>query len=86
MWANEELSKKATAYVGANAAVKGKLNMTLMEFCKWVNKTNSTLEPGFLRQVSVEWKFEILTARKGIFIDSHERPDVIESRKAFLRK
>ena len=49
LWANEDLNKKATAYVRANAAVKGKPNMTSMEFCKWVNKTllpNSTLEPG----------------------------------------
>jgi hypothetical protein len=97
LWANEELNKKATAYVRANAAVKGKPNMTSIEFCKWVNKTllpNSTLEPGFPRRVSVEtsrkWLhemgFEVLTARKGIFIDGHERLDVIESRKTFLRK
>jgi hypothetical protein len=96
LWANEELNKKVTEYVRANAAVKGKPNMTLIEFCKWVNKTllpNSTLEPGFPRRVSVEtsrkWLhemgFEVLTARKGIFIDGHERPDVIESQKTFLR-
>ena len=30
--------------------------------------------------------FEVLTPRKGIFVDGHERPDVVESRKAFLRK
>ena len=62
LWANEELNKKATAYVRANAAVKGKPNMTSIEFCKWVNKTllpNSTLEHGFPRRVSVEtsWKW-----------------------------
>lgn len=39
LWANEELNKKVTEYVRANAAVKGKPNMTLIEFCKWVNKT-----------------------------------------------
>ena len=97
LWANEELNKKATEYVRSNAAVKGKPNMTSIEFCKWVNKTllpNSTLEPGFPRRVSVEtsrkWLhemgFEVVTARKGIFVDGHERPDVIESRKNFLRK
>ena len=97
LWANEELNKKATEYVRSNAAVKGKPNMTSIEFCKWVNKTllpNSTLEPGFPRQVSVETSrkclhemgFEVVTARKGIFVDGHERPDVIESRKNFLRK
>ena len=25
--------------------------------------------------------FEVITPRKGIFIDGHERPDVVESRK-----
>ena len=30
--------------------------------------------------------FEVLTARKGIFIDGHERPDVVASRVEFLRK
>ena len=30
--------------------------------------------------------FEVLTVRKGIFIDGHERLDVIDARKLFLRK
>ena len=55
---------------------------------------NSTLEPGFPRKIGLEtahiWLhhlgFEVLTVRKGIFIDGHERTDVIESRKLFLRK
>ena len=62
-----------------------------------VNKSllpNSTLEPGFPRQISVEtaqkWLpkmgFEVLTARKGLFIDGHERLDVMESRETFSRK
>ena len=94
---NEELNTRASDYVRANAAVKGKPNLTSIEFCKWVNKTllpNWTLEPGFPRRISVEtarkWLhemgFEVLTARKGIFVNGHERPDVIESREKFLRK
>ena len=55
---------------------------------------NSTLEPGFPRKIGLEtarkWLhhlgFEVLTAKKGIFIDGHERDDVVESRKLFLRK
>lgn len=58
LWFNEELNKKASEYVRANAAaVKGALNMTTTDFCKWVNKTllpNFTLEPGFPRKVSVK--------------------------------
>ena len=30
--------------------------------------------------------FEIITPWKGIFIDGHEREDVIEQRKKFLRR
>ena len=97
LWQNEELSEKAIQYVHANAAVKGKPNLTSMDFCKWVNKfllPNSTLEPGYPRTVSVEtarkWLhhlgFEVISAKKGIFYDSHEREDVIQSRKLFLRK
>ena len=97
LWRNEDLNKRATEYVRANAAVKGRPNMTLVDFCKWINDTllpNSTLEPGFPRKVSVEtarkWLhelgFEVLTPKKGIFIDGHERSDVVESRKEFLRK
>ena len=55
---------------------------------------NSTLEPGFPRKIGLEtarkWLhhlgFEVLTANKGIFIDGHERDDVVESRKLFLHK
>ena len=97
MWRNEELNKKAREYVRANAHVKGRPNMTSIDFCRWVNETllpNCTLEPGFPRKIGLEsarkwlhhlW-FEVLTAKKGIFIDGHERDDVVESRKFFLRK
>ena len=97
LWNNEELNKRATEYVRQNTAVKGRPNLTSTDFCQWINNSllpNSTLEPGFPRKVSVEtarlWLhhlgFEVLTAQKGIFIDGHERPDVIEARKLFLRK
>ena len=92
MWRNEELNKKAREYVRANAHVKGRPNLTSIDFCRWVNETllpNSTLEPGFPRKIGLEtartWLhhlgFEVLTAKKGIFIDGHERDDVVESRK-----
>ena len=50
LWSNEDLNRKASEYVRANAAVKGRPNLTSIEFCKWVNKSllpNTTLEPGF---------------------------------------
>ena len=97
LWKNEELNKKAREYVRANAAVKGRPNLTAPVFCRWVNESllpNSTLEPGYPRKVGLEtarlWShhlgFEVLTVQKGVFIDGHERQDVVESRKLFLRK
>ena len=52
------------------------------------------LEPGYPRKVCLEtsrkWLhylgFEVLTVSKGIFIDGHERDDVVQARKTFLRK
>ena len=97
LWYNEELNQKVAEYVRMNQSVKGTPNMTAIDFGKWVNKSllpNSTLEPGYPRKVSVEtarrWLhqlgFEIITPRKGIFIDGHEREDVAEYRKIFLRR
>ena len=94
---DKELNKKTGEYVRENAAVKGCPNLRAVEFCKWVNECllpNSTLEPGFPRKVGLEtsrqWLhhlgFEVLTVRKGNFIDGHERQDVIESCKLFLQK
>ena len=97
LWHNEELNKVAREYVHNNSSIKGKPNMTVQYFCKWVNKSllpNLTLEPGFPRKVSMatarrwlhQMGFEVITPRKGIFIDGHERDDVVESRKMFLRR
>ena len=91
------LNKKATEYVRLNASVKGTPNMTAINFCKWVNKSllpNSTLEPGYPLKISVvtAWRwlhelgFQVITTRMGIFIDGHERKDVIEQRNNFLRR
>ena len=97
LWYNEDLNKTATEYIRANATVKGTPNMTAIDFCKWVNSKllpNCTLEPGYPRKISVEtarkWLhelgFEVITPCKGIYIDGHEREDVVEDRKTFLRR
>ena len=97
LWQNEELTKKAVEYIRDNVSVKGHPNLTTVTFCKSVIEyflPNCTLEPGFHHKISLEttrlWLhhlgFEVLTVRKGIFIDGHERPDVIDARKLILRK
>ena len=91
------LNKKVCNYVRQNAAVKGRPNLTACKLCEWINEgllANETLEPGFPRKISVEtarhWLhelgFEVLTAKKGCFVDGHERADVVEYRQKFLRK
>ena len=80
LWHNEELNKVATAYVRQNAASKGRRNLRLPMFCKWVNETlllNETLEPGYPRKISMEtarlWLhelgFSVVNAKKGTYVD-----------------
>ena len=97
LWHSEDLNKRATKYVRENAAVKGRPNMKLVSFVKWVNDVllpNHALEPGYPRKVSTEtarkWLheigFEVIDAKKGTYVDGHERADVVEYRGKFLRK
>ena len=82
------LNKMAMDYVRMNASVKGTPNMTSTSVSgsMTVLLPNSTLEPGYPRNISVKtarrWLhqlgFEIITPHKGIFIDGHEREDVVE--------
>ena len=97
LMSNEELCERAREYVRENAAPRGRPNLTSGAFCQWVNNEllpNTVLDPGYPRSVSVEtarkWLhelgFSVLQMSKGVFIDGHERPDVVESREKFLRK
>ena len=97
LWTNEELNRKAAKFIRENAAVKGRPNLTAGMFCQWVNEDllpNETLEPGFPRSIALEtgrkWMhelgFEIVHAKKGTFVDGHEREDVVAYRMVFLRK
>ena len=94
---NEELNKHVRKYVRENANIKGKPNMTTASFCQWVNNEllpNSVLEPGFPRKISVDtarrWlhhlDFKVLDRKNGVYIDGHEREDVVAYRKEFIQK
>ena len=76
LMSNDELCEKARVYVRANAAPRGRPNLTSSAFCQWVNNDllpNSILEPGYPRIVSVktarkwlhELGFDILQFSKG---------------------
>lgn len=97
VWNSEELNKKARKYVQENSNVKGKPGLTVASFCGWINEDllpNITLEPGFPCKLSLEtsrkWLhelgFSVVKKKKGTFVDGHEREDVTDYRKTFLRK
>lgn len=94
---DEDLTRKATMYVRENAFKKGAPNMTSRSFCSWVNDDllpNSTLESGAPRKISVEvarkWLhemgFKVKRITKGIYVDGHERKDVVNARSEFLKE
>ena len=83
LWSDKSLNKKAKQYIRENACVKGKPNLTVGQFCEWVNNNllpNETLEPGFPRKVSVEtsrkWMvepgFNVVRKKKGTCVDGYE--------------
>ena len=95
LWCDKKLCEAARSYVRRNAVVKGKPNMTSISFTRWVNNEllpNSILEPGFPRHIGVETGckflhelgFEVLDKKKGVYIDGHEREDVVQHRGKFL--
>ena len=97
VWVNEELNKAASDFVRKNAVVKGRPNLTSHSFSQWVNQSllpSSILDPGYPRSISVEtgckWLhelgFEVLDKKKGVYIDGHERDDVVQHRQRFLRQ
>ena len=97
LWSDEDLNKKAVKYIRDHACVKGKLNLTVGQFCQWVNDDllpNETLEPGFPRKVSIEtsrkWmielEFSVVRKKKGTCVDGHECENVVDYRNTFLRR
>ena len=70
--------------------------MTAQSFWDWVNSSllpSSHLQPHFPRSISVctaiRWlhhlRFKPVSHKKGVYIDGHEREDVVRHRKSFLK-
>ena len=94
---DEDLRHQAAEWVRANSTVKGKPNMTGSKFCLWVNShllSDAELPPGCPQQIqtrtAIKWLhnlgFRPQSHKKSIYIDGHERSDVVEYRKLYLRK
>ena len=93
---DETLNHKAAEWVREHAFKKGEPNMTAQTFCEWVNNSllpSSHLPPHFPRSISlrtaIRWLhhlgFNPVSHRKGVYIDGHEREDVVRHRKEFLK-
>ena len=93
---DEDLRKSATEWVRENAFKKGKPNMTALDFCDYVNSSllpSHHLPPHFPRSISlrtaVRWLhrlgFKPMSHKKGIYIDGHEREDVVKYRSIYLK-
>ena len=94
---DEHCRKKALEWVRSNACRKGIPVMTGADFLQWVNYNLLpivNLPTGYPRQISIRtarnWLHELgfspTSHKKGVYIDGHERPDVVSYRKLFIRK
>ena len=69
-------------------------NLTVASFCHWINNDllpNTFLEPGFPRyETARKWLyelgFEVMSSKKGLYFDGHEREDMVRERSKFLKQ
>ena len=95
---DEEVRRKATARARKHSNVKGQPNMTIQDFCQYLNNDllpSLSFLRGLPNKVSLETARKFLhnlgfervdTGKKGVYIDGHERPDVVQERAIFLQK
>ena len=94
---DEECKSKALVWLRRHAYSKGDPATTSTRFACWVNEDllpNSHLPPGFPRSITPRtasnWLhalgFPPMPYHKGIYVDGHEREDVVKNRKMYLRK
>ncbi len=94
---DEGLQERACKWVRENAFRKGAPNITATMFCEYVNTEllpSHHLSPNFPRSIclrtAVRWLhrlgFKPRSHKKGIYIDGHEREDVVSHRKEFLKE
>ena len=94
---DEDSCKKALSWPHEHAYQKGKPNMTAATFATWVNVEllpKSHLPPGFPRSITPrtarKWLHDLgftpKQYKKGLYFDGHEREDVVEYCRVYLRK
>ena len=95
---DKEYRDLALKWIHENAYVKGKPNMTTADFCTRVNHTllpkvsehHLSVPSKISVRTAVHWLhslgFERVSSEKDIYIDGHERQDVVHYRKLYFRK
>ena len=90
---DEGLRERASEFVRENAFKKGEPNMTFVMFLELVNeRLLHHLSPNLPRSISlrtaIRWLhdlgFKPMSHKKGIYIDGHEREDVVKYRDEYL--
>ena len=82
---DENFKKDARRFIVDNGYVKGKPNLTLSDFTKWVVK-----EKGVSISISTasvwlhQMGFTHKQFSKGVYFDGHERDDVVADRKSYM--
>ena len=93
---DEELRLNAAMWAREHAYKKGAANMTAGMFCQWVNDEllpSHVLPSNLPRSISVQttnrWLhhlgFTLHSHKKVLYVDGHERDDVVKSREEYLR-
>ena len=86
---NEEFRAKLRAYVKANGRKGGDV-LTLRHVAKWVGEElRLNEEDWFSENTIMRWLhqlgFAVRVDKKSLYVDGHERPDVVESRVKFMK-
>ena len=95
---DEEYRDLVLDWVRKHNYVSGQPNMVATDFCSWVTETLLPIvrehHPNVPQKISLStgqrWLhklgFQPSTTRKGVYIDGHERSDVVEYRKVYVRR
>ena len=85
-------------WIRLNSSVKGRPNMTASDFRSWVISVflpqvklhHPQVPSSISERTAARWLhqlgFEPASTKKGVYINGHERSDVVEYRKLYLRK
>ena len=95
---DEQYRDTALEWVRQHASVKGESNMIVFDFCNWVNGTllpmvrthHPNIPSSVSNRTACRWLhklgFKPSSTRKGVYIDGHERDDVVKYRKLYLKR